>query len=335
MPYLNATAARQPAPWMGFMARYARWLVPLVYLACAAAFVSDLMRANTLAYGIFYVPLVATAVFHEGPRGLWIVTGLACVLVVVGAFFPAVDPDLPDLIGNRFLSILAILATAAFVRHARATQERLAAQTRRAEAAEQVKTEVFVKLSEEMRTPLHALLGVVNLMMASSRPDQRDALGRVRNGGRQLLTTIDNLIDLTQIDSRPLETQPVDVGALARAAADRCHGLADEYGVAVQLVPQNEDATIALGDPWAVRRILDNLITGAIQTAAPGATIRVGVERAGGTVTASVGDDHLGLPYAPSAADGAGLTLSERLAAAMNGRVMIAAATVSLSLPKA
>lgn len=322
------------APWFGFIARYSPWLVPLVYLACAIAFVSDLMRANTLAYGIFYVPLVATAVFHKGRNGPWMVTILAIVMVAIGSFFPTVDPDLPDLIGNRVLSILAILATAAFVLHARATQERLAAQTRRAETAERIKTEVFRKLSEEMRTPLHALLGVMNLMIASSRPDQADALGRVRNGGKQLLATIDNLIELTQIDERALATQPVDVSAIARAAADESHLLADEYGVALEFM-SGDPATLALGDPWAVRRILNNLIAGAVQLARRGSTVRIVVRHVGGRVIATIGDDSPGLHALSAGSDSAALTLNERLAAAMDGLLVTDGADISLSLPKA
>src|SRR5689334_18050772 len=208
--------------------RWARWLVPVLYVMSAAAFVADLTRDNILAYGIIYVPLVATSVFHRGRTGLWIITSVACVLVIVGALVLVIHPDLPDLIGNRNLSILAILSTAAFVHHARTTQERLAAQTRRAEAAERIKSEVLSNLSHEMRTPLHTLLGLLNLMMTDCRPDRREALGRVRSGGRQLLDTIDNLIDLTQIDARPLQRQAVNVPAILSAAADSARNTAAE-----------------------------------------------------------------------------------------------------------
>jgi signal transduction histidine kinase len=215
--------------------RPARWLVPVFYVLSGLAFVADLYRDNMLAYGMIYVPLVATAVFHWSRSGLWILTGLTCLLVVVGAFVPLVNSDLPDLIGNRILSILAILATAAFVHHARVSQDRLAAQTRRAEAAERIKSEVLTNLSHEMRTPLHALLGLLSLMMTDSRPDQREALARVRSGGKQLLDTVDNLIDLTQIDQRALQREAVNVATLLRDAADSACSAADEPRIAIDL----------------------------------------------------------------------------------------------------
>ena len=173
--------------------RSARWLVLVLYAVSAAAFICDLFRDNTLAYGIIYAPLVATAVFHKERRGLWLLTVLACLMVVVAALLPVARSDLPDVIANRVLSILAIVATAAFVWHARNTQDRLAAATRRAEAAERIKTDVLFNLSHEIRTPFHTLLGLLSLTMATSKPDQREALGRVRCDGKELLATIDNL----------------------------------------------------------------------------------------------------------------------------------------------
>src|ERR1700760_1518661 len=80
--------------------RWARWLVPVLYVMSAAAFVADLIRDNALAYGIIYVPRVATSVFHRGRTGLWIITSVACVLVIAGSLVPVIHPDLPDLIGN-------------------------------------------------------------------------------------------------------------------------------------------------------------------------------------------------------------------------------------------
>ena len=337
--------------------RFSRRLVPALYVVSALAFLADLERDNTLAYGIIYTPLIGTAVFHRRRSGLWLLTGAACIMVVAGAFFPVVGSDLPDLIGNRVLSIMAVLATAAFVHHARGTQDRLAAQTRRAEAAERIKTSVLTDLSEEIRTPLHSLLGVLTLMMASSRPDQREALGRVRSDGRQMLATIDNLIDLSRIEDRALRQQTVDIATIARDAAATAGATARERQVTVALTnPGSTGETTAIGDSWAIRRILDNFLANAVRLTPPGSTVSVSVTRDDRTVTASVSDTGKGLPpemtrdfhqdalpadgSALMENGGAGLALSSRLARTMNGRVIArnqpgAGATVSLSLPAA
>jgi signal transduction histidine kinase len=337
--------------------RFPRWLVPAIYAMSGLAFIADIFRDNSLAYGIFYAPLIATSVFHKGRSGLWIVSGIACLLVVIGAFLPVFSPDMPDMIGNRVLSIIALFATAVLVRHARNTQDRLAAETRRAEAAERIKTDVLTNLSQEIRTPLHTLLGVLNLTMAASRPDQRQALGRVRRDGQQMLATIDNLLDLTQIDEHKLRRQPIDIATIARDAAEGARAAADERQISIALNPARDagDAA-AIGDSWAMRRILDNLLANAVRLTPPGGTVSVSVARGAGTVTTSVSDTGKGLPPqltqdfradsletadgALPAAGGTGLALSNRLAQAMNGRLTAynqpnSGATVSLSLPAA
>jgi signal transduction histidine kinase len=345
------------SPVMMAAARYARWLVPLLYVVSALAFVSDLQRDNTLAYGIIYTPLIASSVFHKRRSGLWILTAVACLAVVVGAFFPVIGTDLPDMIGNRVLSVIAIVATAAFVHHSRDIQDRLAGQTQRAEAAERIKTDVLTDLSQEIRTPLHTLLGVLTLLMTSSKPDQREALGRVRSDGKRLLETIDNLIDLTQIESHKLCRQTIDLATIARDAAESAGPTARENQVTVALSAAGGAAeTTAIGDSWAIRRILDNFVANAVRLTPPGGTVSVSVDRSADTVTASVSDTGSGLPpeltqffhedaptshgSAMSANGGAGLALSSRLARTMNGKVIARnrpgiGAMVSLSLPAA
>jgi signal transduction histidine kinase len=357
MPYTGSLEKAEKRRFEFAIRRSAQWLVPFTYGVSGLAFVDDLFRDNTLAYGIIYTPLVATSVFHKGRYGLWIISVVASLMVVAGAFFPVVSPDLPDLIGNRFLSILAILATAAFVHHARDIQDRLAAETRRAEAAERIKTDVLTNLSQEIRTPLHTLLGVLSLTMATSRPDQRVALGRIRSDGKHLLATIDNLLDLTQIEERTLSRQTIDIRTIARDAAESARGAASERQISIALnSDRDSDQAAAIGDSWAMRRILDNLLANAVRLTPPGGTVSVSVARGAGTITASVSDTGKGLSAALTrefdgdspetdgsslpATGGTGLALSNRLARAMNGRLTArneaeSGATVSLSLPAA
>jgi signal transduction histidine kinase len=333
------------------------WLLCGLYAVCVVAFILDLQRADTLAFGIIYAPVIATALLHKRRVGLWIMTTLACLAVVLGAFFPMIGSDLPDMIGNRILSIIAIVATAAFVHHARNIQDRLTTLTRRAEAAERIKTEVLTDLSREIRTPLHTLLGVLTLTMINSKPEQREVLGRVRNDGKQLLATIDNLIDLTQIEARKLRRQTIDIALIARDAAESAGPSARDNQVTVALADVGEAAeTRAIGDSWAIRRILDNFVANAVRVTPPGGTVSLSVNRLADTVTASVSDNGKGLPpeltqffhedasttegSVVSSTGGAGLALSSRLARTMNGKVIAhnhpgTGAMVSLSLPAA
>jgi signal transduction histidine kinase len=344
-------------PMKTLTGRQARLLVAALYVLAGSTFVLDLVGDDNLAYGIIYAPLVATAVLHKSRSGVWMLSAATCLMVVLGVFIPVINTDLPEMIGNRVLSVLAIMATAAFVQHARCIQERLAAETRRAEAAERIKTDVLNNLTEEIRPPLQTLLGVLTLTMAHSVPVQREVLGRVRADGTRLLATIDNLIDLTQIGELELRRQRVDIARIARDAAESARPAAQErqIDIAVNAEPGTSRAS-ALGDSWAMRRILDNLLANAVRLTPPGGTVSVSVDRKAGTVTTSVSDTGRGFPpelvkefnedvpendgRSLPEAGGTGLALSNRLARAMNGRLTAenqpgTGATIRLSLPAA
>jgi signal transduction histidine kinase len=313
--------------------RWVRWLVPLIYFGVFVAFVADIfVEVFFIPFGILYIPLVCTAVFHRNQRSAWWLAGLACTMAVLGFFFPIINPHPTHGIVLRLISIAAILVTAALVRYARVIQQKLAEQTSRAEAAERVKTEVFLTLSQEMRTPLHAMVGLTEVMVADCRPDQRGALQQVQGSSRRLLATIENLIDLTHLGERPIANQAVDVNRMIRQAADASRQMASERQIAVELALPNMVLT-AHGDPWAVRRILDNLIANAVKFSPAGSTVELTAEQHPHSVTLLVRDAGIGMsaeilrrlgePYfqeagtSPLTGTGTGLALSRRLASAM------------------
>ncbi len=318
-----------------YFAQRSVWLVPLIYLICGSAFVVDLLRDNAFAYGIVYTPLVGTSVFHRSRRSVWVLAGIASALVVIGAFLPVVDDDLPDLIANRIISIVAIFATAMFLNYAREIQERLAAETRRAEAAERVKTDVFTNLSAEIRSPLVGILGVLGLLRASASSDQAVALEQVQVGSSELLRTIDNLIDLTQIDERTLVRENVDLNALAQAAAAEAADLAREKSISIRV--SDSGRRQAVGDSWAIRRIVGNLLAHQIRHSRPGETVSIIVKQDGSDMATSV-TGPVASTLAEAVGDGLGteaeeawwieggadLALCHRLARGMEGRLLVA-----------
>jgi two-component system, NarL family, sensor kinase len=362
--FLPATVARHGL--------WATWLVPAIYAGCLAAFVADLDSVNTLAFGVFYAPLIATAVFHRDRRAVWVLTAIACGMDIVGSLFPVIATDVTELIENRCLSISALLATAAFTWHARKIQDRLIQQTSRAELAERMKTEVLTHLSQEIRAPLYSMIGVLELVATDSRPDQAAALRMVRTSGRRLVSTFDNLVDLTQFEERPMPVEPIDLGQLLRQSAEARRHDAEArqikltIGIPTGGIPTGgiptggipPDATpphppraphiLAQANPWAVRRILENKIMDAITYTAPGGRIEVSTAAEHDSVSVVIvatgrwpaGVIHTAnhpdvAPLSPSVM---GLALSQRLARAMGAQLVFSngpgeGMTVRLRLP--
>ncbi len=328
--------------------RWAAWAVPVIYLGCIAAFIADLTSTNELAFGVFYAPLVATAVFYKDKRAVWVLTAIGCAMNIIGAFFPNVAVDVSELAVNRTLSSIALLATAAFTWHARSIQERLTAQTERAEAAERVKSEVLTRLSEEIRAPLTSMIGILELAATDSRPDHKEALTMARSAGRCLAMTIDNLVDLTQFDGKPVPGEKLDLGLLLRQTAEarRQDASARQINLTID-IPPNAEAMVD-ANPWATRRILENKLTDAITYTAPGGRIEVSTDAGGEECSAVIATTGAWPPSLLRSADDVtdalltpstmGLVLSQRLAQAMNARLVFSSGpneetTVRLCLP--
>ena len=329
MPVTHPTQTSSRPP---LLPRSARRLVPVIYLASFLLFIFDLFRVDVLAFGLFYTPMVATAVFHKARYSVWILSALAIAMVIIGIFVPTMAPNHSDLIGNRMLSILAIIATAVFIQYARDTQDRLAEQTRRIEAAERMKSEVLANLSQEMRPPLHGLLSILSLMTATCRPDQRASLGKVRGGTQHLLQNINNIIDLTELDDRQLEARPIDLRTVGQQVVDQVQAAARERQITIDS-PENGEPVLAQADSWATRRIMENLLTHAILATQAGGLVSLILDRGPGIVTATVSGSIPGAQAvgardlaaetdgSPSDALATGLILVRRLAGAIGGEM--------------
>jgi signal transduction histidine kinase len=334
------------------------WLRVVIYLACGFALIADLTNDATLAFGVCYIPLVCTAMFHRDPRAVWWLAALASVLVVVGFFVSAVDPDIVAGASDRGLSIAAIFATAFLVHHERKARERLVEQTIRANAAERVKMQLFTNLSHELRTPLSAILGFAGLLTTDARADQRAALGHIQSGGRRLLATVDNLIDLTRFEDRTIRIRPLNLLPLLRQAVDAARPLAADRSVAFTLVIPDGHLPQVLADGWALSRIVDNLIANGIKFTEAGGSVEVSAGRVPEGIAAVVKDTGTGMdpevlrqigePFyqADTGAArrfegmGTGLALSLRLAEAIGARLSFnstpgSGTTASLTLPVA
>jgi signal transduction histidine kinase len=313
------------------------WLAGFIYLACIAAFMGDVTNDVPWAYGVLYVPLVCTAVFFRNPHCVWWLAATAIAMVVLGTLFPV--PNVSALsVEHRLLSVAAILTSAALVRLARTTRDLLERQTLGAQAADRMKTQIFANLSHELRTPMNAIIGFAELLMADCRPDQRASLEHLQNAGRRLLVTIENLLDLSQAADHALRAETLDLTAVLRQAIDAARIRTSERRITL-LTSIAADTPPVIGDPWAMRRIADNLIGNAVKFTAPGGSVRVATETANGSVFAVVEDTgggmsaevlaQLGEPFfqakggldRPYEGLGTGVALCRKLADAMGARL--------------
>ncbi len=155
-------------------------------------------------------------------------------------------------------------------------ESELRAALRRAEAASAAKSEFLANVSHEMRTPLHGILGMLQLT-SDSEPsaERRQQLRMASHSAESLLTTIEDILDFTKIEAGKLELEPVyfsvrelvtdTMKTLGVSAAQK--GLQAAFSVAPN-VPDR-----LWGDPLRLRQILINLVGNAIKFTTSGEVV--------------------------------------------------------------
>ena len=159
----------------------------------------------------------------------------------------------------------------------RATNERLAAARLAAEAANRAKTEFLANMTHEIRTPMTSIIGFAELLqtdVARSKEPGRSAEfaeAIVRNG-KHLLEIINDILDLSKIESGKLEIQRSECSPweILTSAAAMVRGLATSKGLTISLERIEPIPETIYTDPIRLRQILINLIGNAIKFTAYG-----------------------------------------------------------------
>jgi signal transduction histidine kinase len=151
----------------------------------------------------------------------------------------------------------------------------LEARYREAEEARRLKGELLANVSHELRTPLTAILGYTYLLRDAGLGErQAQEVRRIEDAGTQLLTLIEDLLDLTnlQLGRLPAKIETCDAVALLRAAMS---AVEPPPHLAVRVLAPDASVPVRT-DGSQVVRILRNLLSNAYKFTPQGAvTVRV------------------------------------------------------------
>lgn len=152
---------------------------------------------------------------------------------------------------------------------------------REAEAAAQAKEDFLANMSHEIRTPMNSITGMVELALRNDTLQEQEKryLYNIRAAGEDLLSIIDDILDIEKIDSGHLEISEDDyeIAPLIHDVVNVIQVMLGEKPV-VLLVNISPDIPICLrGDGVRIKQIMVNLLSNAARYTEKG-TIRLEVE---------------------------------------------------------
>jgi len=138
----------------------------------------------------------------------------------------------------------------------------------RAESANRAKSVFLSNMSHELRTPLNAVIGFSE-QLASGRnldAEQLRKLDMIKRSGHHLLTLINDILELSRIETGKLELQlaPVDLPALYETVLGMVRLRADPNHVELRLRSDGTPAVI-MADGAKLRQVLHNLLSNAVR----------------------------------------------------------------------
>lgn len=179
----------------------------------------------------------------------------------------------------------------------RQLRERAEAQTAAAENAERSKDLFLAMVSHELRGPLTAVIGWLEI--GRSHADEPATLRRavdiaLRNAWRQA-RIMDDLLDVSRIVSGrfSLERRPVELSRVVREAAEAVRPAASQRRI--ELRCQVQEPVFVEGDPGRLLQAIDNLLVNALKFNQPGGWVSVVLERSAEQARLSVADNGAGI----------------------------------------
>jgi signal transduction histidine kinase len=173
----------------------------------------------------------------------------------------------------------------------------------RAEAANRAKSAFLATMSHELRTPLNAIIGFSSMLLhRGSEFDAKaqDYLGEINRSGEHLLDLINDILEITQMDTERAEPEElVQVADIMDNAIAKIQPLADQAGVSLKRAPENDMSLLGLpplqGDSRRLQKALSHLLSNAVKFNRRGGWAQISAGLEGECLAIEVSDNGIGV----------------------------------------
>lgn len=230
-------------------------------------------------------------------------------------------------------------------------------RNREVERADELKTRFLATMSHELRTPLNAVLGFASLLTDAPNLEekQRRWVEHIQGGGRHLLQLINDVLDLSRIESGQMELHKEDFPAAA--AVPEVTSILDPLTQArqINLRVELDPGLWIVADRIRFKQILYNLLSNAVKFTPVGGDVALSASYAKPNAVFTISDNGIGIASEElqsifeefrrgkdrdedTEGTGLGLAITKRLVEQHGGRVWVESrvgegSTFSFTLP--
>ncbi len=315
-----ATAGGVVALRMNYSVRHISWTILVAYTLVVALIVYYSGAPLTPVF-LLYLLVVVAAAFLLGLNGATVIAVLGIAtyaLILVAEYFEwvgiidlwQIDVDVwlteseSLLIASLFFinwSVVAI-STLLTAQLTGSLASRLKSSNTQLRESERLRTNLTDMLVHDLRNPLTALMGWLDIFRATMGDEADDErfrlLENARRSGHVTLGLVGELLDISKLEAGKLTPNfdPVDISQLISDSIDAMRALIEIEDLKVTL-DLDADVSVALCDKQLISRVMTNLISNAIKHTPAGGTITLQAHRGqNDVVVVSVSDTGEGIP---------------------------------------
>ncbi len=169
----------------------------------------------------------------------------------------------------------------------------------RAEQSEKYEEQFLANMSHDIRTPIHAIAGITNILRRNPHPKEQDKyFNAIHESADNLMVILNDILDLSKIEAGKLtiEVEEMDPSLLVQNVIDIMRVKSDAKGIQLTSQTTGDIPDLIIADQVRLNQILINLMSNAIKFTDKGQIIISMNRREGDVLDIAVEDTGIGIP---------------------------------------